>query len=183
MILSDRSDGKTTNLQTMGIEGFDADGKARVFSRRFSTEITNEFFDEVIKNVNNKNPALLEGRDYDFVKASKKHCAAMLLQPRDSDKKAKCFSFIPITQAGRLKSSLGYETHKDIFFDEYIPLDDRYTKNEVTSILEMYKTIDREHYTNRIIICGNKITQANPVFEFFNITEFEFKEQNIGYLI
>lgn len=175
MALSDRSDGKTTAMQVQCLREFDEAGKRPVFSRRFGTEYTAGFFDEFIQNVKNAKPALLEGRKYDFSKAKKSPNATparLLLSPLDSDKLSPAVDFIPLSMAGRYKSALGYQTHGNIYVDEYIPLDGRYLKDEVSLLLELYRTIDREHFTTKITIAGNKITRFNPVFEYFNIKQW-----------
>ena len=172
MALSDRADGKTTEMITLGIESFDASGKACAFVRRFGTEFTPLFFDEFEKGMHVH--GLVDGRDYDFKMPSKKDGVGRLyLEPLESDVKKPAFTFCPLTKAGRLKSSFGYETHKNVFIDEYIPLDGRYIPDEVTAILELYQTIDRDHFDNYVMIAGNKITRANPVFSFFGIESWK----------
>lgn len=172
MAISDRSDGKTTEVQTLAVESFDESGKAAVFSRRFGTEFTERFFEEFDQNLH-VHPHVLAGRDYDFIKPSKKRLGALLIQPRDSDVKRQAITFVPLSMAGRLKSALGYNTHRNIYIDEYIPLDGRYLKDEVDAILELYKTIDRNHFDNYIMVCGNKVTRFNPVFQYFNINTWK----------
>lgn len=172
MAISDRSDGKTTEAETLAIESFDASGKAAVFSRRFGTEINEKFFEEFAQNLH-VHPHVLDGRDYDFIKPSKKRLGTLLLQPHDSDVKRPAVSFVPLSMAGRLKSALGYNTHKNVYIDEYIPLDGRYLKNEVELILELYKTIDRNHFDNYVMVTANKVTRFNPVFDYFDITTWK----------
>lgn len=176
MVLSDRSDGKSTAIATKAIQEHDEHGKASVFSRRWGTEFTAGFFDEFWANVNKKAPALLRGRDFDFSKPKKNPTptpARFWLSPVGGGDKRPAVEFIPLSMAGRYKSSLGHEKHGNIFIDEYIPLDGRYIKDEVTSILELYKTIDRAHNDTRITIAGNKITRFNPVFEYLNIKQWK----------
>lgn len=170
--ISDRNDGKTTFAERLAVETFDACGKAAVFCRRFGTEFTDLFFDEFAQNLH-VFPHVLAGRDFDIVKPSKKRLGALMLPPNDSDKKAVAVHFVPVSMAGRLKSALGYNTHKNIFFDEYIPLDGRYIPNETESLLELYKTIDRNHFDNYIMLTGNKITRFNPAFQYFDITTWK----------
>lgn len=172
MAISDRSDGKTTEAETLAVETFDASGKSAIFSRRFGTEMNERFFEEFAQNLH-VHPELLAGRDYDFIKPSKKRLGALLLQPRDSDVKRTAVTFVPLSMAGRLKSALGYNTHHNIYIDEYIPLDGRYLRDEVDAILELYKTIDRNHFDNYVMVTGNKITRFNPVFQYFDINSWK----------
>ena len=170
MAISDRSDGKTTEAEKLAVETFDESGKIAIFARRYGTEFTAEFFTEFEKNLH-VHPELLAGRDYDFVTPSKKRLGAFLLQPKDSDKKSTAVTFVPLTKAGRLKSALGYNTHKNIFIDEYLPLDNRYLPDEVGAILELYKTVDRNHFDNYIMVTGNKITRFNLSILTYNRLE------------
>lgn len=170
--LSDRSDGKTTGAQRLAVESFDDSGKAAVFSRRFGTEFTDKFFEEFERNLK-VFPELLDGRDYDFINPSKKRLAAFLLQPREGGEKRPAVTFVPLSMSGRVKSALGYSSHKNIYIDEYIPLDNRYLPNEAELLLELYKTIDRNHFDNYIMVTGNKITRFNPLFQYFNIQQWK----------
>ena len=174
--LSDRSDGKTTAIQAQAIADADKNGKRAIISRRFSTEITAGYFDEMIKNLNNKDKNILSGRDYDFAKPRKGNLpkpAQFLLQPREGGEKIPVVDFVPLSLAGRYKSSLGHETHGNIYIDEYIPLDNRYLPNECEQMLELYKTVDREHFDTRLTVTGNRVTRYNPIFEYFNINEWK----------
>lgn len=171
MCLSTRGDGKSTWIAKKAVQSFDESGKAAVFCRRFETELSREFFDTFITLIKTAAPDLLN-RDYDVIMPSKKRAGALLLQPLDSDVKKNSVTFVPLSKAARLKSALDWSTHKNLFMDEYIPLDGRYLKDEATALLELYQTIDRQHYDNFMLICGNKVTQYNPVFEYFGITSW-----------
>lgn len=172
MVLSPRGDGKSTTLAVKAIETHDESGKSAVFCRRFGTEFPNEFFDTFHANVAKVRPDLLAGRKFDFVKPSKTRTGAFLLSPRDGDKLQTAVTFCPLSKAGRLKSALGVDTHKNIYIDEYIPLDGRYLKEEVNAILELYRTVDRDTGTSYVLVAGNKITRFNPIFSFFDITKW-----------
>lgn len=175
MCLSDRSDGKTTEMKVIGLESFLETGKTAVFCRRFFTELTQDFFDTFHENIlaSPRGKELLKGKKY-FCKGSKKKGFGFYITQGKSNNEKKAFSILPITMAQKYKSSFDWATHKNIYFDEYIPLDNRYSPNEVAAILELYKTIDRNHFDNYVMICGNKITRFNPVFEYFNITEWKY---------
>ena len=56
-----------------------------------------------------------------------------------------------------------------IDFDEYIPLDGKYVKDELTIALEFWKSIDRDREVVQFIILGNRITAFNPCFDYFDI--------------
>ena len=178
MAISDRSDGKTTGAVWLAVESFDESGKSATFCRRFSTEMGTLFFEQIEKALTTKDAtgewAGIGSRDFDFVKPSKKEgVGRLLLQPLDSDKKKTALTFAPLSKAGRLKSAFDYETHRHLFIDEYIPLDRRYLPKETEAILELYRTIDRNHFDNYVMICGNKVEKDNPVFQYFNITTWK----------
>ena len=172
MCLSDRSDGKTTGAKCIALDEFFQSGKCPVFCRRFGTEIeVGDFLNEFAKDIYNVKPALLEGYHARAQGSRKKGWHFDI--SGNGKEWTRAIHILPLSMAGRLKSSLFYETNRHVFIDEYIPLDDRYIKNEVTSILELYKTIDREHYESKILITGNKVTRYNPVFEYFHINDFK----------
>ncbi|MCQ2399665.1 MAG: phage DNA encapsidation protein [Clostridia bacterium] len=165
MAMSLRGDGKTTELKIIALESFYENGKAPLFCRRFDTEFTDEFFTDFFDDVRNANRAeLFDGRKIEFKKSKK--ITSLFLDGK------KAITFVPLSMAGRVKSSLSRDTHKNIFIDEYIPLDGRYLKSEVTAITELYKTIDRRHDDNYIMIGANKVDRFNPLFSEFGITDW-----------
>ena len=179
MALSDRSDGKTTQDVWLSVESFDACGKSATFARRYGTEMEKDFFDQIERALLTTDKTGkwkgINGRDYDFERISKKRgVGRLLLQPLDSDKKKTAITFAPLSRAGDLKGAFDHATHKNLFVDEYIPLrSSRYFKGEVNAILELYRTIDRNHFDNYVMITGNKITRDNPVFNYFGITSWK----------
>lgn len=178
MAISDRSDGKTTGAVWLAVESFDASQKSATFCRRYNTEMGALFFEQVERSLKTRDKyGIWQGigsRDFDFVKPSKKDgVGRLLLQPLDSDHKETAITFAPLSKAGRLKSAFDYETHRHLFIDEYVPLDNRYLPNEFEAILELYRTIDRNHFDNYVMICANKVTEHNPVFDYLNIREWK----------
>ena len=77
--------------------------------------------------------------------------------------------FIPLSMSGKLKSQIEDERIHDVDFDEYIPLDNKYIKDEMLYVMELYKTVDRDRDEVRFNFFGNKITAFNPFFDFFDI--------------
>lgn len=166
--LSDRSDGKTTQAEILCIKEFDKTGKRPIFCRRTWTEFEGEFAEAFINNLktyDNKHPAdaIIRGRKFEIKGSTKKHTLALYIND------IKAVNFEALTTALRRKSSYSHEANQHIFFDEYVPLDGVYLRDEITRLLELYKTIDREHYSNKIMLTGNKITYSNPAFTFFKI--------------
>jgi len=164
LVLSDRSDGKTFDTKRDALEEFEKDETITVYMRRFKTEITQElystFFNEVIEKPKYMRFALWEFKgDKKGVKVKRK-----------GDKEWKqIVYFMPLTMSGKLKSQIHVTKIKRIYYDEFVPLDNIYAKNEVDLILEFYKSIDRDRDTTQMVILGNKITPFNPFFDYFDI--------------
>ena len=170
--LSDRGDGKTTELKRLALESFYESGKTAVFCRRFCSEMENDDFLQTFPaNIEAAHPELLEGRKY-AVKGSHKNTYGFFVSDVGGTELKKAISFLPLSMAGKKKSAFDYKTHKNIYVDEYIPEDGIYLKNEARTLLNLYKTVDRNHEENYMIICGNKITRFNPVFDFFGVERF-----------
>lgn len=175
MCLAERGPGKTTEMKRLALETFYETGKTAVFCRRFSTEIENaEFLDTFDANIKKAHPELLKGRKY-AVKGSKKAGYGFFVsgKGKESVEMKKAISFLPLSMASKKKSAFDYDTHKNIYIDEYIPENGIYLKNEANIILNLYMTVDRQHNDNYIMICGNKVTRFNPLFDFFNIERFK----------
>lgn len=165
MFMSDRSDGKTLNCKILSIIDFILYDHAHVYSRRFDTEMSeimkNTFMSKLIRIY----PIIDKWIDYktDAVGVQAK------LKDESEDKYRYMIYFIPISMSGKLKSQIEDERIFDIDFDEYIPLDNKYLKNEMLYVLELYKTCDRDRNVVRFNFFGNKISAFNPFFDFFNI--------------
>lgn len=166
LILSLRSDGKTTAIKRLIWGVFNDTGEVGVYCRRFKTEMTYELmFDWWLDLFNYWKATGYEKPEWNY-KADK---SGAYIQRAEGEPWEMVARFIPLSAAQKAKSSLTKGKYKNIYVDEYIPLDGRYLKNEVTYILDLYKTIDRETETNIIIVCGNKITAYNPICKYFNI--------------
>ena len=180
MALSIRSDGKTTELKTLALETHDddADGRAAVFCRRWrDSEFTQPFFDTYMANIVRAHPEKVAGREWEIRGSRKKGFSLWITDAADERAEGdmrKCVEFIPLTLAARMKSNVDITTHRNIFIDEYIPLDGRYTKDEAKNIIELHETVDRDTETSFVMIAGNRITRFNPIFDFFNVTSWKW---------
>lgn len=179
MCLSDRSDGKTTQIKSLIIDDFRRNGKAPIFLRRFMTEYTNDVINDFFTDAEFKKTPFykkIEGCAFEArpLKDMKGKTIGynIFYSEKGSKEMRPAVLLSSLSTVARLKSALSYERYRDIFIDEYIPLDNRYTANEVLTILETYKTIDRNHLENKILICGNKITRFNPIFKYWNIKKW-----------
>lgn len=179
--LSDRSDGKSTFLACEAIRSFKSTGKPSIFCRRYSTEFVKDFFDTFISNVLKADKKLL-GDNYEIRKASqhgiKRGECGLYIDNRLA------VIFIPMSMSARLKSAFDWATHHNVFYDEFIPLDNRYCYDEITLMLELYKTVDRDHHDNYMLIAGNKIRMNNPICNYWRIHRLRngFNKVNNGRL-
>lgn len=165
LVFSDRSDGKSFDCKLRALEDYEKDKSITIYMRRYKSEITdklyNSFFDEVLKV-----EKYSKYNDWIF-KGSK---TGVQVKTSISGKWDWIIYFVPLSMSGKLKSQLSEVLRvKTIDFDEYIPLDGRYLKDEPNILMEFYKTIDRDRDIVQLLILGNKITPFNPMFDYFNI--------------
>lgn len=165
---SDRSDGKTTGLAILAIQTFRDTGKIATFCRRWSTEFTEDFYTTFISNITEAItrgdvPADFLGNEHEIKGSIKKGTRGLWIDGK------KAVTFMPLSMISRYKSSFDYKTHRHLFIDEYIPLDNMYCVNELTKIFEAYQTIDRKHYDTICLIACNKVSYSNPLFLGFKI--------------
>lgn len=163
--MSDRSDGKTLNCKILAIIDFYLYNNAHVYVRRYDSEMSEimkkTFFDKLLRLYPFVKKLLDFKTDSIGIMAKKKD--------EDEDKYRYIIYFIPLSMSGKLKSQIEDERISDIDFDEYIPLDNKYLKDEMLYAMELYKTVDRDRNELRFNFFGNKITAFNPFFDFFNI--------------
>lgn len=165
IVFSDRSDGKTFDCKLRALEDYEKDKSITIYMRRYKTEITdklyNSFFDEVF-NVEKYS----KYKDWKF-KGSR---TGIQVKINEKDQWDWIVYFVPLSISGKLKSQLSEVLRvKTIDYDEFIPLDGRYLKDEPNMLMEFYKTIDRDRDIVQLLILGNKLTPFNPLFDFFNI--------------
>lgn len=165
IVFSDRSDGKTFDCKARALLDYEKNNNITIYMRRYKTEITDKmytsFFDEVLLIDEYK-----RFRKWKF-KGSKK---GVQVKINEDDEWDWIILFVPLTMAGKLKSQIS-EVHRIniIDYDEFIPLDNRYIKDEILLLLEFWKSIDRDRDKTQILILGNKITPFNPLFDYFGI--------------
>lgn len=179
LVLSDRSDGKTFNCKVRALEDYEKYHETTVYVRRYDTEITpkmhNTFFNEV---------ALVPAYKHYFDKYEFRHSKAGV-EIREKNKYSNnkegwewIVYFIPLSKAGKLKSQLDITNIRTIDFDEYMPLDGRYLKDEMILLMELWKSIDRDRDRTQCILLGNKINPFCPFFDFFGI-DLDIERQRI----
>lgn len=161
---SDRSDGKTTKIITLAYDTFKETGKIGVIARRWSTDITTMWVNTLFTNLKK----MLKRRGVPAPvfksKGSPKKDGVHLYA--DGAEFAVC---VPLSRADSVKSAFDVETHKNLYIDEYIPLNGRYFKTEVEAILEIWRTVDRDTWTNYALIMSNHICATCPLFSYFGV--------------
>lgn len=173
MCLSDRSDGKTLNIKTRGFENYLKDKSQFVYLRRWKSEITQEMYekfyfelqDKVVSNEFVGEENIKEIINYEFM-GTKNGCYTRKKGDKQWD--LICY-FVPLTMAGKRKSTFNVRRITSIEYDEFVPLDGRYIKSEMNLLMEFYKSIDRDRDKTRLNIFGNKIDPFNPFFDYFDI--------------
>lgn len=174
IVFSDRSDGKTFDCKARALENYEKDKTITIYMRRYKSEITpklyESFFDEVLKI-----------KQYDrfnnwIFKGSKNGIQVKTTPKGEWDW---IILLVPLTMTGKLKSQIS-EVHriKEIDFDEYMPLDGKFIKDEITLMLEFWKSIDRDRESVQMLVLGNKISPFNPLFDYFNIN-LKIEKDNI----
>lgn len=166
MFLSMRSDGKTFDCKARTLEEYDKNKTQKVYLRRYKNEITEKMYSTFFNEVLRIEPYTRLLLKYEF-KCSK---TAIYIRPLGSNDKWDIIVYlIPLSISGKLKSQIDGKRITEIDFDELIPLDKRYLNDEVDLVLEFYKTVDRERYTTKLCLFGNKVDIFNPYFDYFNI--------------
>lgn len=161
---SDRSDGKTTKIITLAYDTFKETGKIGVIARRWSTDITTMWVNTLFTNL--KKMLKMRGVSEPVFKSKGSPKKDGVHLYADGTEFAVC---VPLSRADSVKSAFDVATHKNLYIDEYIPLDGRYFKKEVEAILEIWRTVDRDTWTNYALIMSNHICGTCPLFSYFGV--------------
>lgn len=164
LAISDRSDGKTFDSKYRMLRDFAEKGTIGLYVRRYKTELdsttTENFFSEVLDK-----PQGEPFRNWEFKYS--KHGTKVKRSP--DGKFEQLNYFMPLTLAGKRKSSMQVLKIDTINYDEFVPLDGIYLKNEIDLLLELWKSVDRDRNTTQLIFLGNRITPFCPLLDYFNI--------------
>lgn len=164
---SDRSDGKTFNVKEAMLDDYIDNDNDSIYIRRFKTEITKKMYSSFLNEVLLKSEKKTIYNQYDY------KCAkdGIYIKRKGADDKEyhQFIYFVPITMSGKLKSSMDVDRIDNIYFDEYIPLDNQYAHDEMNLILELWKSVDRDRDKVRMWFLGNKIRYYCPLFDYFKI--------------
>lgn len=173
MVLSERSDGKTYDCKYRCFEDYEKNGKTHLYLRRFKTEISPLMYSTFVNDLCRLQPTRTS--IYDF--RSSKY-GVEIKKKTEKTYKDWLVYFAPLSMASKLKSTFDIEKINHIDFDEYVPLDGRYCKDEMELILELWNSIDRERYITTFLALGNKVDLFNPFFNFFELN-FDINKRGI----
>lgn len=171
-ICSDRSDGKTFDCKIRALEDYALSRDITVYCRRFKTELPREtcenFFNDV---VGDNKPEKQKYRDLYGKWKFKGSTKGVQVSLDDGKTWDWLIFFMPITMSGKRKSALDPFVQRifTVDFDEYYPLDDRFAPNEMTSIIELWKSLDRDRDILQFNLLGNKIKPFSPFLDYFGI--------------
>lgn len=165
LCLSDRSDGKTFDIKFRALENYDLNKTQTVYLRRVKTEITQKMYSTFYNEVINVEKYNYLTSKYEF----RGEKTAIKIREKGTKEWDTLIYLVPLTMSGKLKSQIDVQRITEIDYDEFIPLDGRYLQDEMSLLLEFYKSIDRDRYTTQLLIFGNKVTPFNPLFDYFNI--------------
>ena len=154
IVLSPRGNGKSFSAKEKIIKAYEKDKSQAVYVRRTRVEIDEvkgTYWNDISKKYPN-HEYRIEG-DIGFI---------------DGDE---VVHFIALSTSSNKKSA-SYPDVKLIVFDEYILTKttyNRYLKNEVNLLLDLYETVARTRENVRLLILGNAVSFVNPLFTFFDI--------------
>ena len=173
LTMSDRSDGKTFSIKEETIADWRENKWIGVYVRRWKTEIPETLYTTFYNEVQEKYPEKYGDLKFRYNKNGVKVWDA------EAEEWSQILYFVPLTMAAKLKSTLDVNPIHKVFFDEYIPLDGRYIKDEMTVLLEFWKSIDRDRDQTLIHCYGNKMDLFNPFFDYFGIPVFDQEKKKI----
>ena len=166
LCLSDRSDGKTFDCKSRALEDYEKNKDITVYVRRWKTELGQEVYNNFFNETWENNPKYERFSHWEFKYSKTK----IQVRKNKTEEWDTILYFIPLSVASRWKSKIqNVNRIKIIDFDEYIPMDNRYLPDEITLLLDLWKTIDRDRDVVQIVICGNKIVPFAPILDYFNI--------------
>ena len=153
-VMSPRGNGKSYSAKKLIIKNYLKNGSQAVYTRRTKVEI-DEVKDTYWNDIREEYP------DLDFKIDG-------YIGYINGDE---VVHFIPLSTSTNRKSA-SYPKVKWIIFDEYIITKttyNRYLKNEVNLLLDLYETIARTRENVRMLILSNAVSFVNPLFTFFDI--------------
>lgn len=166
LFLSDRSDGKTFDCKARALEDYEQNKDITIYVRRWKSELGKETYENFFNEVWENNKDYERFSEWEFRYGKTK----VEVRTGRDNKWDTILYFVPLSVASRWKSKIqNIKRIKMIDYDEFVPMDNRYLPDEITLLLDFWKTIDRDREVVQLGIFGNRITPFCPVFDYFNL--------------
>lgn len=173
LTLSDRSDGKTFNIKEAAVQDYIEHGDQTVHVRRFKTELPESSYMHFMDDLIDKKGDL-------YGKLQFKHTKnAVLVYNEKLSEYEPLIYHLPLTMAGKLKSTFPVNRIKKIKFDEYVPLDRLYARGEMHLLLELWKSVDRDRDQTQLFCFGNAIDLFCPFIDYFGLPSINTERRRI----
>lgn len=172
---TDRGDGKTSAMVKLAFDSWRESGKTAVILRRWSTEMGTPFQEDILTKLKEFRAEAVQNMELQWSGNFKK--GGLYLKDKKQPNARAIFHCFPCSMGMRLKSGMDVKTHKNLYFDEYIPSDSRYCKNEVNTLLNIYRTVDRDTESNYMFLFGNREYGMAATDIYFNIDHDYNKNQ------
>lgn len=170
MFVGARGIGKTFSCIRFCLQKFLKEGKETIVIRRWkqeAEETRRQYFDNIAEFF----PKFLfrvEGK-FGYVAAKpEKDENGKLKRPQWK----RCVTFLDLNTISATKS-ISYNNVDYIIYDEFLPDDNRYLRNEPRILLNFYLTVDRYHDRVRLFMVSNAVKIANPFFAQYNVRMFD----------
>lgn len=161
---SDKSDGKTFDCKYRALKRFEKNNYVTVYMRRFKNEFDKDMCDTFIDEVLQVKPD-----EFNWINDIKATRQCLYIKKANENEFRPAIYFLPLTMSAKKKSSYNPLNVREIDFDEYVPMDNRYCYNEMHLLLEAYQTFDRKRNLVKLCTFGNRVTSHNPFLNYFNI--------------
>ena len=138
LVLSDRSDGKTFDCKARILEDYEKFNYVGIYVRRWKTEIDQSVYKNFFNETWENNKDYIRFSKWEFKGSRSK---IEVRKEKNEPWETICY-LIPLSVAGRWKSKI-QEINRihTLNYDEFIPMDNRYLPNEITLLLDLWKTI------------------------------------------
>ena len=159
-VVSNRGGGKTYGALKLGIRDFLKKGEQFIYLRRSEAELKmckNNLFDAIIYNNEFPDIEIKQKGNIYYINGL-----------------PACYMFA-VSTAYKMKS-IAFPKVTKIFYDEFIPLNGVYLRDEVLYMNELVNTVDRYQNKTKVFFLGNSISYVNPYFSYYGITIDNNKE-------
>lgn len=182
-----RSKGKTTEMHLVGIREYINKGRAYIYLRRWDIEVTPTLCNRMFSNIEAFDgiKTSTNGKwDHVKIKTGSAYLARYIKvynekteeyeDDEEVDTKPFCY-ILAINQCGHVKST-SYPDVGLVVFDEFIPLQAQYIKDEFSAFTNMISTIVRNRDDIKIVMLANSIDPHNLYFREFKLNDAKYMQ-------